>query len=215
MLLLSDPRIAAVPVHEIGEPLVDVRDRPELLVDPRKQDADGAWARVRSGVLERLLVAGHRLPVGVRLLLVEGHRPVALQQHYFDSYRDDLRREHPSWPEERLEAEASKHVSPPAVAPHPCGAAVDVTLWVEGADGGELDLGTRVNATPAESDGACFTAAANTTARARAWRDVLGRALSSAGFVNYPPEWWHWSYGDRYWAAATAAPAAHYGPMNS
>ena len=26
--------------------------------------------------------------------------------------------------------------------------------------------------------------------------------MKKAGFVNYPPEWWHWSYGDRYWAAA-------------
>jgi hypothetical protein len=34
------------------------------------------------------------------------------------------------------------------------------------------------------------------------------------GFVNYPTEWWHWSYGDRYWALATGAPAACYGPVN-
>jgi D-alanyl-D-alanine dipeptidase len=28
--------------------------------------------------------------------------------------------------------------------------------------------------------------------------------------VNYPTEWWHWSYGDRYWALMTGAPAARY-----
>jgi hypothetical protein len=26
------------------------------------------------------------------------------------------------------------------------------------------------------------------------------------------PEWWHWSYGDRYWAVVTGAPAALYAP---
>jgi zinc D-Ala-D-Ala dipeptidase len=31
--------------------------------------------------------------------------------------------------------------------------------------------------------------------------------------VNYPTEWWHWSYGDRYWAVMTDAPAALYGPV--
>jgi D-alanyl-D-alanine dipeptidase len=31
--------------------------------------------------------------------------------------------------------------------------------------------------------------------------------------VNYPTEWWHWSYGDRYWALMTGAPAALYGPV--
>ncbi|SUX54583.1 Uncharacterised protein [Chromobacterium vaccinii] len=34
--------------------------------------------------------------------------------------------------------------------------------------------------------------------------------MRDAGFVNYPSEWWHWSHGDRYWAAVTCAPAALY-----
>ena len=39
---------------------------------------------------------------------------------------------------------------------------------------------------------------------------MLGEALTSAGMVNYPTEWWHWSYGDRYWAFGTgAAHAVH------
>jgi D-alanyl-D-alanine dipeptidase len=41
---------------------------------------------------------------------------------------------------------------------------------------------------------------------------VLGGALGAVGLVNYPTEWWHWSYGDRYWALTTGAPAALYGP---
>ena len=24
--------------------------------------------------------------------------------------------------------------------------------------------------------------------------------MEKAGFINYPAEWWHWSYGDCYWA---------------
>ena len=37
--------------------------------------------------------------------------------------------------------------------------------------------------------------------------------LTWSGFVNYPTEWWHWSYGDRYWALTTGAAAALYGPV--
>jgi len=37
--------------------------------------------------------------------------------------------------------------------------------------------------------------------------------MTVAGFVNYPTEWWHWSYGDRYWAYATHRSAAIYGPV--
>lgn len=106
---------------------------------------------------------------------------------------------------------ASRYVSPPGVAPHSAGAAVDLTL--ADADGRELDLGTRMNATPEESAGACYTRAENISDGARSHRAVLSTALTAAGLVNYPTEWWHWSYGDRYWALGTGAAAAHYGPV--
>jgi hypothetical protein len=34
----------------------------------------------------------------------------------------------------------------------------------------------------------------------RANRRRLADALTAVGFVNYPEEWWHFSYGDRLWA---------------
>jgi D-alanyl-D-alanine dipeptidase len=42
-------------------------------------------------------------------------------------------------------------------------------------------------------------------------RLVMIKALTAVGMANYPTEWWHWSYGDRYWALAAGAAAAHYG----
>jgi zinc D-Ala-D-Ala dipeptidase len=44
---------------------------------------------------------------------------------------------------------------------------------------------------------------------------MLAEALRAAGLVNYPTEWWHWSYGDRYWALATGARHAVYGIVGS
>lgn len=41
---------------------------------------------------------------------------------------------------------------------------------------------------------------------------MLSAALTAGGLVNYPTEWWHWSFGDRYWALATEADHAVYGP---
>ncbi|MFE0100703.1 M15 family metallopeptidase [Streptomyces sp. NPDC059009] len=80
-------------------------------------------------------------------------------------------------------------------------------------DGRELDLGTPMNASPEESSGTCYTGAPGVSATARRHRGILGAALESAGLVNYPTEWWHWSFGDRYWALQTGAPAALYGPV--
>ncbi|MEU9337007.1 M15 family metallopeptidase [Streptomyces sp. NPDC048290] len=211
LILLSDPRVAAIAVADTGEPLVDVRECAALRVDGRQADDDGAYARVRADVLRRLLLAQDALPDGVRLLLVEGFRPPALQRRYFDSYAATLRAAHPAAGPARIRELASAYISPPEVAPHVSGGAVDLTLCT--ADGAELPLGTEVNATPEESGGRCRTAAPGLDAEARANRTVLGRAMTAAGFVNYPTEWWHWSYGDRYWALTTAAPAARYGPV--
>ncbi|MDH6541777.1 hypothetical protein M2167_004316 [Streptomyces sp. SPB4] len=64
IILMSDPRVAAVPVAECGERLVDVRAGDSLLVDSRKQDPAGAFALLREGALDRLLAAN--TPTGPR-----------------------------------------------------------------------------------------------------------------------------------------------------
>jgi zinc D-Ala-D-Ala dipeptidase len=217
VILLSDPRVAAIPVEECGEPLVDVRavegPAARLLVARRYADEAGAWAHVREGVLHRLLSAARTLPDGIGLLLVEGYRPPDLQARYFATYRGWLAERHPERSDEVVHAAASRYVSPPAVAPHVAGAAVDVTLCrLDG--GGELDLGTEVNATPEDSEGRCFTGHPALDRGAAANRGLLSAALATAGFVNYPTEWWHWSFGDRYWALMTGTPSAPYGPAS-
>ncbi|WP_306324679.1 M15 family metallopeptidase [Streptomyces venezuelae] len=212
IVLMSDPQVAAVPVTESGEPLVDVRLDGRLRVDTRKQDPADAFAHLREGVLARLLTAQAMLPAGLRLLFVEGYRPPSLQREYFEEYAGRLRADNPGWSAGQVHSAASRYVSPPDIAPHSAGAAVDLTL--ADADGNELDLGTRMNADPEESAGACYTDAPDISEEARAHRELLGAVLTAAGLVNYPTEWWHWSFGDRYWALITGAPAALYGPKD-
>jgi D-alanyl-D-alanine dipeptidase len=208
IVLISDPRVAAIPVRECGEPLTDVRGR--LRVDDRLADDEGAYAHLRAGLLARLERASRRLPDGFQLLVVEGYRPIATQRRYFEEYRDGLRVTFPGISPEEAHVAASRYVSPVEVAPHTAGAAVDLTLC--DPDGAEYDMGTQVNDNPEESDGACYMAADNISADARNHRKILAAALEPAGLHNYPTEWWHWSYGDRYWAFSTGATHAVYGP---
>lgn len=210
LVLMSDPRVAAIPVRECGEPLVDVRDR-GFRVDPRKHDPLGAFAHVREGVLVRLEHARSLLPAGTDLLFIEGYRPLALQRRHFTEYWGELAAAHSDWTAETLRQAASRYVSPPEIAPHSAGAAVDVTLVDQ--DGHELDLGTRVNASPEESHGACFTRATNISDRARHHRTLLLEAMESAGFTNYGTEFWHFSAADRYDALMRQEPHARYGPI--
>ncbi len=200
-ILLSDPRVRAVPVMDSGEPLVRLAE-----------DLSPAGACVRAGLAERLRAADQALPAGIRLRVVEGHRPVAAQRAIITAYTAQVLATYPGARGAELERLTSRFVAPLDVAPHVAGAAVDLTLV--DVCGDPLDLGTPIDATPEQSDGRCWFAAAGIGADARAHRELLRRVLEGQGLVNYPTEWWHWSHGDRYWALVTGAAHASYGPVS-
>jgi D-alanyl-D-alanine dipeptidase len=200
MILLSDHRIRAVPVRESGEPLVRLPRR----VAPTE-------ALVRSSLAERLLAADAALPAGIHLRVAEGHRTLTAQRAIIAAYAEQVQAAHPGVTGADLERLTSRFVAPVDVAPHVAGAAVDLTLV--DVCGEELDLGTPIDATPEQSEGRCWFAAAGIGADARAHRELLREVLEVEGLVNYPTEWWHWSYGDRYWAWVTGAAHATYGPI--
>jgi D-alanyl-D-alanine dipeptidase len=229
--LLADPVISDIEVLEDGSPIVDLRDHgvsvvldpPELpLLHQRPTGTRPApdrlplphmpHLRTRLTLAERLATANADLPSGIRLLVVEGLRPRAAQQAIHDAYRDELAAEHPFLTAHELDLLVSRFVAPPAVAPHVCGAAVDLTLT---SHDGPLDLGTAIDATPEQSGGACYFESPSISPEARRHREILSRALTGVGLVNYPTEWWHWSFGDRYWAHAVGHPFAIHGPVEA
>ncbi|MBT2443933.1 dipeptidase [Streptomyces sp. ISL-36] len=170
---LSDPRVAAVEVRECGEPLVDLREVGVLRLGRRPACPGEAPARLRLGVVDRLVTAQTLLPAGLRLLMIQGYRP------------------------------------DPPEAPHATGAAADLTLCtVEGAPlwMGSAPQDTRSPHRHTTAPGPDPVAAEN--------RRSLSMAMTTAGFVNYHAAWWHWSYGDRYWACLSGARYAGYGPLD-
>ncbi|MFD4669149.1 M15 family metallopeptidase [Lentzea sp. NPDC058450] len=195
-ILLADPIVRAVRVLDNGDPLVPLDFAPGVLV--------------REGLARRLDVARALLPSGVDLRVIEGHRTTADQNAIIERYTDELRALHPAADEVEISRLSSRFVAPLDVAPHVAGAAVDLTLVT--SSGAELWMGTAVDATPEESDGRCFFAA-EVDDEAQYNRAVLATVLGDAGLVNYPTEWWHWSYGDRYWALLSGADHALYGPV--
>jgi D-alanyl-D-alanine dipeptidase len=200
---MSDDRITRIPAIESGEPLVDLYSR--------GISADGRQF-VRESLADRLVVADGFLPTGVRLHVVEGLRAHETQRRYFDGYKATLFELNPGISDHEAHVLASRFVSPIEVAPHVAGAAVDLTLIGEH---GPFDLGTPIDATPEQSNGACYFAATNISREARTNRALLADVLTSSGLVNYPTEWWHWSFGDRYWAFVEGREHALYGPARA
>jgi len=213
IVLMGDPRIAAIPMNECGDELVDTRQLVGLESTPDENPQNSTYAFLRLSVAQRLLQAQETLPRGFRLLIAEGYRPYEQQDFYFNRRERRLMDADPTLSKEAASLRTSEFVSPPQIAPHVSGAAVDLTIIDE--DGHALDMGTAIDATPEQSNQACYFAADNISAKARLNRTILATALSSAGLINYPTEWWHWSYGDRYWAFITRQPQAVFGPIHT
>jgi D-alanyl-D-alanine dipeptidase len=207
--LIDDPRVLRVAIIDTGEPLADTRSITALAVDDSRADvqqlSDNPF-QVRAGVAERLVQAQAHLPDSYQLQIKEGWRPIWVQQHLWEASLARLRATRPGLSSEQLERENTRFTAPPGIAPpHSTGGAVDIVLLCHD---GAADMGWGFNQ-PGEGS----RTAAPVTAAARRHRDLLGDAMTAAGFINYPAEWWHWSYGDRYWAFQTGHGTTRYGPL--
>lgn len=210
-LLISDPAIWAIPVQECYEPLVDVREL-NIEISPARAFFYEGYIQVRQSVADKLQEAVQYLPAGMSFLFSEGHRPIELQKSMFAEYYTQLGAQYPDWDEQRLRNAAATFIAPPEdVPPHSTGGAIDITLLDE--RGAELDMGSALDELPDQSNNRNYTFSPHIPLHARANRKLLFDALSRVGFVNYPAEWWHWSYGDKYWAYHAKCPYAIYGSV--
>lgn len=208
---IADPAVTSIPIQDYGEPLVDLQGQPWITTEQPSSDSL-LLTKVRNGVGERLKKAARVLPSSYRFKLFEGYRPMKIQQEYFEQYFKMLQQQHPDWDKDHIRLEASIFVAPPdKVPPHTTGGAIDIFLVDE--LGKEYDLGGGSHHVGNYSD-ISHTNSQNTTDEQKRLRKILINALSSAGFINYPAEWWHWSYGGRYWAAVTRQPYAIYGSID-
>lgn len=207
---LNDPKVWAMPVKDSKEPFVEVSKKyPRLFYDRTRKNVykySEPALFLRRGVAERLLIAQNYLPKGIILKIKEGHRPLKVQKIIYDEHLAHLRIKYPGKSEKFYKDKAVEWVAPPGnIPPHSTGGAVDLTLMT--TKGKELDMGQRVN----DGGSASSTFAKNITSLAKKNRKILIKTMERAGFVNYPHEWWHWSYGDRYWAFISKSNHAIYG----
>lgn len=185
-------------IHESGEPLVPLP--PEVRQLPVYWQEGWRGARrellVRAGARDRLVSAAAALPAGFELVVLDAWRTLELQVALFDHYygRPGLVPGYVSRPDDNR------------VPPHFTGGAVDVTLAWEGHP---LALGTGFDS----FDERAWPHALEETGEEpdRSLRRLLTQVLGRQGFVVYPYEWWHFSYGDQLWATAHGAEHAIYG----
>ncbi|WP_221568515.1 M15 family metallopeptidase [Alkalihalobacillus sp. TS-13] len=216
-----------VPIRENKEELISLKnvDSELLVVVPQYHEMGLPGALndcyVRREVAIKLVDAARNLPNGHKLMIWDGWRPFAVQKQLYDSYLMKLSQEHPEWSEERLREGTRQFVSYPseseaAPAPHITGGAVDVTV-VDG-NGDPLPMGTEFDDfneqawthyyDEKKADGEKLSEEEETFLKNR---KLLNHVMTSSGFTNYPAEWWHFDYGNQWWAKRSEEPAAKYG----
>ncbi len=214
MIIISDPAVKMICIKDRSEPFVDLASwNGGFLFDlSRKQIANRSehFSKIRLTVAEKLFQARQLLPEQYDFLIKECYRPPETQENSFNKVLEYIKQKYDSMTDEQQYIEACKICAPIDVAPHPTGAAVDLTL-LDKQTNEEVDMGTEYNATPGDTNNATFLHAANISKDAQRARSVLEEVLCTVGLVNYEPEWWHWSYGDKYWAFQTKQAYALYG----
>ena len=169
---------------------------------------------VREEVYEMLVKAARLLPKGHRFRILDAWRPFALQEELYDVYSVDIIRdfELEKCTEEQKRQVIRRFVSEPVadknVPPvHTTGGAVDLTI--EDPNGEELKMGTGFDAFTALTHTAAFENEKDYEIREN--RRLLYHIMTEAGFTNLPSEWWHYDYGDRFWAYYKNKPACYEG----
>ena len=220
IILIVDPRILAMPVVENHEALIDLRLQSNITYGPSPEIPDNIdYTFLRESVYLKLIEAQNSLPNGWRFCLYEGYRSLSLQKMLYDTRYAKIQKKHPEWSPDQVYEETIRLVSPVInqdgsanVPPHSTGGAVDVYLLDE--QDNVVDMGMHpkdwmddVDGTLSQTDSAVISGAA------REHRKIMSDAMTAVGFINYPTEFWHWSYGDRYWAYFKNAPHAIYGSI--
>lgn len=223
--LITDPKVLAIPIHDTPDIWVDLTKQKIIVYGPSPEVPNNKdYTYLRKTVYEKLVKAQGKLPKGLHFCLYEGYRSFALQKMIFEKQFSNVKKRHPDWLPHQLFIETTKLVSPvinpdhsPNIPPHSTGSAMDVYLV---NDAGEpIDMGIHPKDWMQDADGVLsLSASEHISAVAKKNRQIMSDVLSTVGFVNYPTEYWHWSYGDRYWAYVKQQPHAIYGsdgPQNT
>lgn len=204
-----------VPVQENNEALVAVQDfSPDIMCQYEKFDMEpyvDDRMLLRAGVAKLLELASQTLKQQdstARLKLVYAYRHPVVQERYFLKRVEELGIQFPNLAKKEIKHRAHLLSASPDVAGHPTGGAVDITI-MKGKQG--IDMGTRI--ADFSDPEKIQTYYPHLTALQHTNRLWLRSIMMSQGFAPFDGEWWHFSYGDKEWAAYYSKKAAIYGPI--
>lgn len=217
---VAPPNISAISLHESGEKLVCVStlQQNEVLLLPQYflRQVPGAIDKIymRETVYRKLCEAQNALPCGYKLVVFDAWRPAKVQKYLFYKQYKKLSKEpkYKTFTKQQLYSITCEFVSFPSMDPnkpfvHSTGGAVDLSIVNE--CGKALDMGTEFDDFTLAAHATSFEGSSNHVVRDN--RRLLYSVMTSAGFTGYYAEWWHFDYGDPFWASSVNRPAMYAG----
>ena len=215
---ITDPAVLAIPIVDCHEPLIDIKNTVELQYGPPPECdlTKDDYTKMRLSVFERICLAQKELPRHWRFRLYEGFRSLRVQKMLFEQELQRVIARLPHATAEQQFYETTRLVSPVVnfdgsinIPPHNTGAAIDIEILTN--TGELLDMGMTAKDWVSVAPDLCLSQSPLVEKHIQANRQLLIDVMQAQGFVNYPTEWWHFSYGDRYWALNHNQKEAIYG----
>lgn len=216
-----------ITIEDTREKLVSAKQLDSKLIVVKPQyflkNIEGAEndCYLREGATQLLTEAAQQLPKNYRFMIYDAWRSFDVQKSLFDQYYQELQYEYPNLSNETLTEITTKYVSLPSLnkkapAPHITGGAIDLTLINE--QGEQLAMGTDFDSFNEEAStryyenliekGEILT---STQENYLINRRLLYHLMVSVGFTSYAHEWWHFDYGNQWWANQQQDRIAKYG----
>ncbi len=186
---LSSHSISIVRARECGEPLEELVKHPKIFFNDSTVEHP---ILLRKRVAKKLYKIADNLPNGVYLKIYSAYRSRIALFEAWKKEEEKVMRDNPEMYRAELLKVVHDNVSNPNsnMGGHDTGAAIDLSLC--DIDGNDFDFGTKYHARYKFAD---------LTKEQKNNCKMLKKIMKSQRFVNNPDQWWHFSYGDKAWAA--------------
>ncbi len=196
-------------IKECGEPLIDIKKLcPDLVINSGSfRMKKEKIVYLRKTVAEMICQAKRYLPEDMTFIINDAWRSQYMQEEIFQRFIKHFKKRFSSWTASQIIKEVEKYVAPSkgkCASGHMTGGAVDLRLW---RDGKKIPM----NSSQLSYQENAKSFQAKLPLYVQKNRQVMFKALQKAGLSNYPKEYWHWSYGDIWWAKRNKKKVAIYG----
>jgi D-alanyl-D-alanine dipeptidase len=194
--ILTYSELCSVQTIDTGDDLIEMQAPAKSLLPIELSDVPHPF--VRQEVWNRLVKAAKTLQAidsDYVLRIWYAYRPLSIQTAWFNEQYTKLRKKFPLLSEFEIMDKAHLLVAVPDVAGHPTGAALDLTISKNGKD---LHMGCAyLDFDSGLAPVFCDEISENQMTN----RMLLRKVMIENEFAPFNGEWWHFSYGDKEWAA--------------